>query len=144
MDSLFFTSPVVQDIMDFMAFAVNPLDCDVFERIYYKLGAGISKEKMQFAVAESRVAGEPPLKILAADNDLSKYVRTVCQNRLYDFRYMSRMRADTAIAYAVEEWYGEYSKERKRAWIRSKRWGCWGGSSKRPHTCSIACKRWTT
>ena len=113
MDSLFFTSPVVQDIMDFMAFAVNPLDCDVFERIYYKLGAGISKEKMQFAAAESRVAGEPPLKILAADNDLSKYVRSVCQNRLYDFRYMSRMRADTAIAYAVEEWYGAYCKERK-------------------------------
>ena len=42
-DMTFFSHPVVGDICDFLRLAQNPYDGEVFLRIYYKMGAGISK-----------------------------------------------------------------------------------------------------
>lgn len=45
MDSTFFSHWITQDITDILLFAENPTDGNRFLRIYYKLGAGISKEQ---------------------------------------------------------------------------------------------------
>ena len=43
-DMTFFSHPVVNDICDFIHLSLDPWDGETFLRIYYKMGAGISKK----------------------------------------------------------------------------------------------------
>lgn len=45
-DSTFFSHFVVRDIRAFIELSINPCDIDLFETIYYKVGAGIKKDDM--------------------------------------------------------------------------------------------------
>lgn len=46
-DSSFFTSPIVQDIKDFIIFAKDLSNLEVFKKLYYKMNCGIRKEMIE-------------------------------------------------------------------------------------------------
>lgn len=58
-DSAFFSHFVIRDITDIIRFAQNPNDSEIFLRIYYKLGAGISKTFAEAAVKKSAEQKRP-------------------------------------------------------------------------------------
>lgn len=49
-DGLFFTHFIVRDILSFIEFAHNPFDASLFEQLYYKMSAGISRADYEYAV----------------------------------------------------------------------------------------------
>lgn len=111
MDSLFFVNRVVRDLCDMLRLSINPWDAEAFERVYYKLGAGISKETAKFGLAESKRSGRPILACIKDMVSISKYTRKMCQVRDNDLRFVRAMRADTALQYIWAEWYKEYNKD---------------------------------
>ena len=66
-ESLFFTSRVVRDITDIIRFALDPEDGELFLNIYYKLGAGISRNLAQEAIR----SGQEPLEHMIASSAAS-------------------------------------------------------------------------
>ena len=56
-DMTFFSHPVVNDICDFIHLSLDPWDGETFLRIYYKMGAGISKKAAMEAVVQTWSAG---------------------------------------------------------------------------------------
>lgn len=55
-DGLFFTHFIVRDILAIMRFARDPFDAGLFEEIYYKLSAGVSRADFEYAVRVNRGA----------------------------------------------------------------------------------------
>ena len=47
---MFFASRIVRDITDFIHFASDPSNGELFMRLYYKFNAGISKAQVEAAV----------------------------------------------------------------------------------------------
>ena len=75
MDDTFFTHRIVTDILDIIAFAHDERDAEVFLRIYYKLGSGISKKAAEYACERSRASGDTILEELLRFPLLSQYAR---------------------------------------------------------------------
>ncbi len=75
MDDTFFTHRIVTDILDIIAFAHDTRDAEVFQRIYYKLGSGISKKAAEYACERSRASGDTILEELLRFPPLSQYAR---------------------------------------------------------------------
>ena len=75
MDDTFFTHRIVTDILDIIAFAHDERDAEVFQRIYYKLGSGISKKAAEYASERSRTSGDTILEELLRFPPLSQYAR---------------------------------------------------------------------
>ena len=63
-DDTFFTHRIVTDILDIIAFAHDGQNTEVFLRIYYKLGGGISKKEAEYACEKSAASGKPILQEL--------------------------------------------------------------------------------
>jgi DNA helicase-2/ATP-dependent DNA helicase PcrA len=105
-DGTFFTSRTVRDISDIIHLAYVPGDGEAFMRIYYKLGAGISRNA---AEAVSKMRTEDILGELVLSDSLSQWSRTKCkalQTHLSNLRFE---RADRAIYRIVNFMgYGEY------------------------------------
>ena len=55
-DGLFFTHFIVRDILAIMRFARDPFDAGLFEEIYYKLSAGVSRADFEYVVRVNRGA----------------------------------------------------------------------------------------
>ena len=53
-DMAFFSHPIVNDIRDYISLALDPYDGEAFLRIYYKMGAGISKAVATHVVEQNR------------------------------------------------------------------------------------------
>ena len=64
MDDTFFTHRIVTDILDILAFAHDPRNGEIFLRIYYKFGGGISRKAADFACQKSSATGMPILAAL--------------------------------------------------------------------------------
>ena len=111
LDSLFFTNRLVRDICDFLRYAINPYDTEAFKRIYYKMSAGISKSHVERAINLSRTRSMPVLAILANDDDIPKYTRKMCKERIADFDCISKLKADSAIRYVWSTWYRKYDED---------------------------------
>ena len=75
MDDTFFTHRIVTDILDIIAFAHDERDAEVFLRIYYKLGSGISKKAAEYACERSRASGDTILEELLRFPLLSQYAQ---------------------------------------------------------------------
>lgn len=112
-DSLFFSNKVVQDMCDFLMFALNPCDTHIFERIYYKLELYIKKDEMRTACAACQATGTPILKIIAEmrkpswSKDSSKFsIPFLNTQRIFE------LIANSSPAYGIKtmlwEWYSEY------------------------------------
>ena len=111
-DSLFFGNKVVQDMCDFLMFALNPCDTHIFERMYYKMGLYIRKEEMKTACVACRMTGKPILDIIAnmrkpSWGESSKFSRPFTERHP-----LLKCIADSSPAEAIElilwEWYSEY------------------------------------
>ena len=74
-DDTFFTHRIVTDILDIIAFAHDGQNAEVFLRIYYKLGGGISKKEAEFACEKSAASGKPILQELLRFPQLPTFVR---------------------------------------------------------------------
>lgn len=117
-DALFFTHSTVTDVLNILNFADHPYDTELFEKIYYKLGLGISKNDllniMKYNVGKQRhsipdqIASAPYLnerkrikaKKLSADlqkinsSDTYEAIRTVFFSTGYG-RYCEARSSDT-------------------------------------------------
>jgi len=111
-DGSFFTHRVVRDVVDIIHFAVDPCNTEIFLRIYYKMGAGISKAAAQNAVRTG--GGRMPLmELVSRDPTLSPGSRRVCKELCAHFAQLLREPADKAIQrIAWRMGYGSYLKER--------------------------------
>ena len=69
-DDLFFTYKVVTDIQDILRFAFDPLNGEIFMRIYYKFGIPISKKAAMEACRRSGESEKPILKELLSVPDI--------------------------------------------------------------------------
>ena len=69
-DDLFFAYKVVTDIQDILRFALDPLNSEIFMRIYYKFGIPISKKAATEACRRSAMSGKPILKELLSVPDI--------------------------------------------------------------------------
>lgn len=75
MDDTYFTHRIVTDIRDIIAFAHDGRNAEVFLRIYYKCGGGISKKAAEYACGKSRSSGKPILEELLRFPQLSAFAR---------------------------------------------------------------------
>lgn len=111
-DNAFFSSPVVRDIRDFIALALDPLNKESFLRIYYKMDAGISS-----AIAEKAVKNEkskkPFLERISENAQISPYLRQRCRELNLHFFGMRGENAGRAVSRILNSMgYKKYMKQK--------------------------------
>lgn len=112
-DSLFFSNRVVRDITDIIRFAQNPYDGETFLRIYYKLGAGISRLMAQVAADRAEREGETMLSFIAELESASAWTKKQCRALQTHLTNLLGERADKAVYRIVHFMgYGDYLNER--------------------------------
>jgi DNA helicase-2/ATP-dependent DNA helicase PcrA len=113
-DQVFFTHPVVHDILDFLRLAYDGQNTESFLRIYYKMDLPISKEAALFAAAQSEKTGKPLWQELQRFGGLHHSVRERLSQRGEMFSLLPEDRGDQAV-YRI--WnamgYGKYGEEKK-------------------------------
>ena len=111
LDSSFFTHRIVNDITDIIRFAQNPTSGSLFLRIYYKLGAKITRSIAEEAAAA--VSEQPILTSMALRADLPAWLRKRCQELETHLACLLHERADRAI-WRIRNvmGYGTYLEER--------------------------------
>lgn len=90
-DGLFFTHPVVSDVISIMSFAQNPYDSELFSKLYYKLGLSLTKYEAQKIL--NACVGEKRLSIpdyIASAPYLNEFKRKKAQ-RLSEYLYRINM-----------------------------------------------------
>lgn len=75
MDDTFFTHRIVADLLDIIAFANDRRNTEVFLRIYYKIGCGITKKAAEYACEACQRSGKTVLEELLTFSPLSQYAR---------------------------------------------------------------------
>lgn len=91
-DMAFFSHPIVNDIRDYITLALDPFDGEAFLRIYYKMGAGISKAVATQVVELNR----RKVALIDAIDDcmgISSFTRRQCRALSVHF---DKMRTETA------------------------------------------------
>lgn len=108
----FFTSKVVQDIIYFLRFAINPNDAEAFMKIYYKCGYGIREKTAYWSCRKSKSKG-----ITIADeliNQMSQW--KTLMRKAEDFKAkmykISTMPPYSAIDMINRFWYDNYAEEK--------------------------------
>lgn len=74
-DLTFFTDKIVLDVGDFLQFAAQPRNSDLFLRLYYKMGLPIAKRQALYACAQSARSGRPLLEELLRCPDVNPRLR---------------------------------------------------------------------
>lgn len=111
-DSLFFTNRIVRDVCDIIHLAIDPDDGERFMRVYYKLGAGISRKLAQEAVSRSGRSGKGILEFISAHTAASPWTKKQCRALQTHMQNMLREQADRAVYRIVHYMgYGEYLEE---------------------------------
>lgn len=109
-DGSFFTHRVVRDIIDIIQFAYTPGDGELFLRIYYKLGAGITKAAAEEAAWKG---SDAILDSLVQFSDLSQWSKSRCKALQTHLTNLCGEQADRAVYRIVHFMgYGDYLKER--------------------------------
>ncbi len=111
LDDSFFSSRVVQDILNMIRFAYNPLDTELFMEIYYKFGAGVTKEMATYA-CKNYVNASNLFEVVLSIDSISVYTRRRCRELIDNFESLKIDRADKAI-YRITNYmgYGEYLRK---------------------------------
>jgi len=109
----FFTHPIVQDIKDFITLALHPCDEEAFLRIYYKMGAGISKQMALEAIRENY--GEMSLiDTVAQLKSATPFVAKQCKALHTHFVALKNESCGRAVFRIVSYMgYGKYMEDRK-------------------------------
>ena len=111
-DSSFFTHKSVQDIVDILLFSMDPCDAVRFLRIYYKLGAPISKAAAEAAAARSRAGGQSVLDCLLCDASLSDWTRDLIRRTRAVLLQLPQEPAGKAIEMILSMGYSNYLQQR--------------------------------
>ena len=111
-DMTFFSHPVVRDLCDILMFAKNPYDDELFLRIYYKMGAGISKKNVMQAI-ESNRRKKTLLQEISDAVDVSTYTKKRCRTLNTHFQNIMHESVGKAI-YRILQFMGyqEYMESR--------------------------------
>ena len=108
----FFTHRIVTDILDTIRFAAAPEDPELFLRIYYKFGAGITKSDAREAVRRAGGRGNLFQALLALP-DLKPATREAIPRLLYALGRLPSDSAEGAIRRIWEDMhYGRYVEHR--------------------------------
>ena len=109
----FFSSRVVCDILDTLRFSLHPDDEELFLRLYYKFGAGISGEAARQAVRLGRGCGENLFQLLVSCPDLKPTSRDAVSRLLFCLRRLPGDSAGEALRRIWEDMrYGKYVEYR--------------------------------
>ncbi|MEI3211536.1 MAG: hypothetical protein V8S42_03860 [Lachnospiraceae bacterium] len=92
-------------IFDFLRFAQNPYDGEVFLRIYYKMGAGISKAAALEAIENRISLKRTLLQEVAEGEKATPFVRKQCRSLQTNFVSMQTEGAGRAI-YRILHFHG--------------------------------------
>ena len=112
-DSGFFTHRVVRDIVDILTLAQDPWDGDAFLRVYYKLGAGISRAAAEQAAAQCGPDTSPILELVASLPGTSPWTRRQCKALQTHMANLLTQRADRGVYRIVHFMgYGDYLEQR--------------------------------
>ncbi len=112
-DDKFFTHKVVLDLVDMLHFARDPRDADIFLRIYYKFGGGISREAAVRACEQSALSGSSILTELARVPDLSQWGQETLRDWVLRLPELHEGSADAALCCLWNTLkYGVYAAER--------------------------------
>lgn len=95
-EATFFSHPMIQDIVDFIMLARNPMDTECFMRIYYKMGAGINKQLATDVTSFSN-SGKRILERVAEHGDASVFTKKQCNILLQHFRELTKEEPAKAI-----------------------------------------------
>lgn len=110
-DGIFFSHRVVRDISDIILFAADPRDGERFLRIYYKFGAGISKNAALNAIRTGDKVHNL-LELVSRDPSLSPHSRKTCKSLCTHLEQLLDEPADKAVyRIAWRMGYGDYLKE---------------------------------
>lgn len=112
-DSMFFTSRIVRDISDFIHFASDPSNGELFMRLYYKFNAGISKAQAETAVRLSATHRSTVLEKLLS-LDLPRWSRQKVKALQSHFSRLAGRPAEQAV-YCIVNYmgYGDYLDQRE-------------------------------
>ncbi len=111
-ESAFFTSRVVRDVTDVIRFALDPWDGERFLRLYYKLGAGISRSLAQEAADRADQERETILAYIGRQPGASPWTRRQCAALSTHLSNLLQERGDRAVYRIVHFMgYGAYLEE---------------------------------
>ena len=107
----FFTSKVVQDIVYFLRFAINPNDAEAFNQVYYKCGYGFKKNAAYWSCKKA-----PQKRITIADELVNQMAQwPTLMRKAEDFRNkfkkIAASKSHDAIDLICRFWYYAYAKE---------------------------------
>ena len=109
----FFTHRVVRDIVDTICFASKPDNAELFLRLYYKFGAGISGSAARQAVRLGADSGKNLFQVLLSCSDLKETSRDSVVRILQSLRRLPSDSAERAIRRIWEDLrYGKYVEYR--------------------------------
>ena len=111
-DGTFFSNRVTRDLTDILRLSLVPDDREAFLRVYYKFGAGITKQAAEHA-ARACPEGESLFAYLTALEGLSDYARMKAKAIHTHLANMRTERGDKAV-YRILHFmgYGDYLEER--------------------------------
>ena len=111
-DPGFFTHRVTRDITDILSLSQRPWDKEAFLRVYYKFGAGITRQAAEYAAAHCP-EGMSLFSFLTELAGLSDWARMKAQALQTHLTNMRQERADKAV-YRIRHFmgYGDYLEER--------------------------------
>ena len=113
LESSFFSHPIVRDLTDIIRFAYQSTHADLFVQLYYKFGAGITKEAALAAAQESRAKGGEVLAHLLANPALSPWSRGQVKAIQTHLAHLKEETAGKAVYRAVRFMgYGDYLSQR--------------------------------
>lgn len=111
-DMTFFSNRVVRDLTDILHLSVDPSDKEAFLRVYYKFGAGITRQAAEYACAHCP-AGGSLFSFVGSLEGLSDYARMKARALHTHLLHMRAERGDKAVYRIVHFMgYGEYLEER--------------------------------
>lgn len=111
-DGTFFSNRITRDLTDILRLSLVPDDREAFLRVYYKFGAGITKQAAEHA-ARFCPAGESLFAYLTSLEGLSDYARMKAKALNTHLTHMRDERGDKAV-YRILHFmgYGDYLTER--------------------------------
>ncbi len=112
-EGFFFTSPIVRDLTDILAFAYDPTDRERFLRFYYKLDLKVKKTVVTQAL-RVHGEGEPVLDALLAGAALEPWQMGRAKALRTHFSKLPQLTAFAALQRIVKYMgYGDYLKEQR-------------------------------
>ncbi|MEA5073159.1 MAG: ATP-dependent helicase [Eubacterium aggregans] len=105
---LFFSHFVVRDILDFLALSEDPGDGEIFEKSYYKMNCGISKENMIQAIRQKK-PGETVFHALYTLPGIPEWLVERVQTQEAGFQRLKTLPMNRVVDYIEHQLgYGEH------------------------------------